>query len=103
MSDNVVGIWCIEYEMKTSVWKAYIAGFSQEEALQKLSMMLNGPIKKIVGIQYQCRLDAISDNLALQINKPWINKIKTLESKGKANTPSSSSSISEKITSRVKS
>jgi len=95
MATKIANVYCFEYEMNESMWKAYIAGFSQEEAHRKLVSSVMGRIKRILATQYISRLDNISDEMRNDIVMPEVMKVK-MEQKDTSTTPN-------KITTKIKS
>jgi len=72
-------VYRIEYETIETIWNAYIAAFSPEEATKHLYEMIpSGTIKKVMSANQQCRLDAISKPLQKDINFPLSEKINLL-------------------------
>jgi len=61
-------VYRLEYDMNESNWQAYIAAFSQEEAVKQLYDNVPGRIKKLTGTHQQCRLDMVSNAIKFDLN-----------------------------------
>jgi hypothetical protein len=77
MANKIASVYKFEYEMAESVWTAFVAGFTQDECFHKLTSMTNKRISKLNGTQYECRLDAISNEMIKDINKPIVDQMKS--------------------------
>jgi len=71
-------VYSFKYEMKESSWSAFIAAFSQEEAVSQLYKDTPGRIERIVSNTQYCKLDAVSDSLRNDITMPEQTKINEL-------------------------
>ncbi len=79
---KVATVYKFDYEMNESLWTAYIAGFTQDEAFVKLqSLVPPGQIKKVNSIEQQCRLDSISKQMIDEISKPLLQQIEAMRTK----------------------
>lgn len=71
-------VFKIDYEMSESSWKAYVAAFSQEEAVKHLYSMVPGKITRIENTSQHCVLDAVSNPLKNDIAFEFKNKVMQL-------------------------
>ena len=76
-NESIAFVYKFEYEMNESLWTANIAGFTKNEAMDKLQSLISNKAKKITNIEQQCRLDAISDPLIDEITRPVRKQIES--------------------------
>jgi len=77
--ESIAFVYKFNYEMNESLWTANIAGFTKNEAMDKLQSLISNKAKKITSIEQQCRLDAISDPLIDEITEPLLKQIEELK------------------------
>jgi len=74
-------VYDFKYDMKESNWQAYIAAFSQEEAVAQLYRMIpdKTKIERITATNQYCRLDGLSSPLRDDITLYYREEIEKLK------------------------
>ena len=62
-----LGVYRVEYETEKATWKAFVGGYSSEEAINYLKSRIGR--MNITTVGYECNLDAITDELRAIIVK----------------------------------